>query len=77
MEDSNFVLIAIMMGIFFVSVMVYLALMIFYPEWVGVTGKETKEAERRRQLGLEIKEEDDLITKWSGPSDSNNTDKKS
>lgn len=76
MEGSNFILIGVMMGIFFFSVMVYIALMIFYPEWVGITGKETKEAEQKRMMGVEVKEDDDLITKWSstsGPKDSSNT----
>lgn len=64
MGDSDFTIIAVMLGIFFFSVMIYLALMVFYPEWVGITGKETKEVEKKRQMGLEVKEEDDIISKW-------------
>jgi hypothetical protein len=33
-------------GIFFFGIMVYVAFMIFLPEWVGITGKKALEAER-------------------------------
>ena len=33
-------------GLFILGVMVYVLLMVFYPEWVGITGKKALEAER-------------------------------
>lgn len=42
--DMTFVFLA--GGIFFFGIMVYVAFMIFLPEWVGITGKKALEAER-------------------------------
>lgn len=33
-------------GVFILGVIVYLAFMIFLPEWVGISGKVAREAER-------------------------------
>jgi len=33
-------------GLFLLSIMIYVGIMIFYPEWVGITGKKALEAER-------------------------------
>lgn len=65
MEDSNLTLLMIMMSIFALSLFIYMMLMVFYPEWVGITGKDTKEAERKRQMGIQVQDGEDLITKWS------------
>lgn len=32
--------------VFFGAVLVYVLLMIFFPEWVGITGKTARDAER-------------------------------
>lgn len=33
-------------GLFLLGIMVYIVLMIFFPEWVGITGKKALEAEQ-------------------------------
>lgn len=38
-------------GVFFAGLFVYLAFMIFLPEWVGITGKSALEAERSHTEG--------------------------
>lgn len=42
--ELSFIFIAA--GLFLLGVMVYVGLMVFFPEWVGITGKKALEAER-------------------------------
>ena len=36
-----------------ISVMIYAGLAVFFPEWVGITGKVAKDAERSHKVGEE------------------------
>jgi hypothetical protein len=49
-------------GVIVGGILVYVAFMIFLPEWVGITGKTALEAERSHQEG-EKAAEDDLISR--------------
>ena len=42
--ELSFIFIAA--GLFILGVMVYVGLMVFFPEWVGITGKKALEAEQ-------------------------------
>jgi hypothetical protein len=39
----------------FISILVYALLAIFYPEWVGITGKVARNAEKSHEVGSEAK----------------------
>jgi len=43
----------ILIGFFALSTMVFIAIAVFYPEWVGITGKKAKEIQKHQH-----KEED-------------------
>lgn len=49
------------LAVFFFSCLVYACLAIFYPEWVGITGKVALDAERSHAKDSEAGE--DLIKK--------------
>jgi len=38
----------ILIGFFALSTMAFIAIAIFYPEWVGITGKKAKEIQRHQ-----------------------------
>ncbi|HEY8269459.1 MAG TPA: hypothetical protein VIG33_01115 [Pseudobdellovibrionaceae bacterium] len=40
-------------AISFISILVYAILAIFYPEWVGITGKVARQAEESHEEGKE------------------------
>ncbi|MES2854660.1 MAG: hypothetical protein V4692_02300 [Bdellovibrionota bacterium] len=61
METSTWVMIGAA-GVFVGFIIVYLLLMIFFPEWVGITGKVALEAERSHREGAEAKD-DDITTR--------------
>lgn len=42
--------------VFFAATLVYLALLFFFPEWVGVTGKVAREAEKSHTQGSNSEE---------------------
>lgn len=42
--------------VFFAATLVYLALLFFFPEWVGVTGKVALEAEKAHTKGSSAEE---------------------
>lgn len=60
-------------GVFLFAVFVYVLFMIFLPEWVGITGKVAKEAERTHQGGEAGP--DSLMTKLQGKSHYLDSDK--
>ena len=47
--------------IFIVSFMVYGAFMVFWPEWVGITGKTAKDYEQSHKEGSEVEKDYDLV----------------
>lgn len=47
----------------FVSIFAYALLAIFYPEWVGITGKVAHNAEQSHQEGTETKPSDSFTDK--------------
>lgn len=49
-------------GVFLGGIIVYVAFMIFLPEWVGIAGKVARDAERTHQEG-EVANEDDFISR--------------
>ena len=54
-------IIAAIILIFIVSFMVYGAFMVFWPEWVGITGKTAKDYEQSHQEGSEVDKDYDLV----------------
>ncbi len=42
-------------AVFLISFIAYAALALFFPEWVGITGKVALEAEKSHQSGSESK----------------------
>ncbi len=52
MEPQTLIIIGAI-AISFVSVLVYAILAIFFPEWVGITGKVARGAEESHQKGAE------------------------
>lgn len=42
--------------VFFAATLVYLALLFFFPEWVGVTGQVAREAEKAHTKGSSSEE---------------------
>ena len=57
MEGSTLVLIGGAI-VFMLSVMVYVVLMAFFPEWVGIAGKVASEAERSHHEGSKPNEDE-------------------
>ena len=47
--------------IFIGSILVYGAFMVFWPEWVGITGKTARDYEKSHQEGTDVQENYDLI----------------
>lgn len=45
-------------GLFILAIMVYVLLMVFLPEWVGITGKKAIEAERSHQGDIVVESKD-------------------
>jgi hypothetical protein len=52
MEPQTMIIIGAI-AISFISLLVYAILAIFYPEWVGITGKIARQAEQSHQEGTE------------------------
>lgn len=48
-------------GIFVGACMVYGVFMVFFPEWVGITGKTALEYEKSHTEGSDVRLEDDLV----------------
>ena len=48
-------------GVFVGALLVYGVIMVFWPEWVGITGKTALDYEKSHQMGSEVKSDDDLI----------------
>lgn len=46
MNDTSFWVIAGGIAVFFAATLIYVALLFFFPEWVGVTGKVALETEK-------------------------------
>lgn len=44
-------------GLFLLSIMIYVGIMIFYPEWVGITGEKALEAERSHRGDADLSAE--------------------
>lgn len=53
-------LILAVLAISVISMLVYFTLMVFYPEWVGITGKVALAAERSHVEEEQNKNQDDL-----------------
>lgn len=51
-------LILAVLAISVISMLVYFALMVFYPEWVGITGKVALAAERSHIEEAELKKQE-------------------
>ena len=62
MEETNIWLIAAAAGVFFAAVFVYVLFMVFLPEWVGISGKVAREAERGHREGAKV-EDNDVTTR--------------
>lgn len=56
MENTALTVFAGGIIVFFASTLVYLALLFFLPEWVGVTGKVAREAEKAHAKGSSSEE---------------------
>lgn len=54
--DTQFMIIMGGVAVAFVSIAVYGGLALFFPEWVGITGRVAKEAERSHEEGSQIDE---------------------
>ena len=52
--DGSMWIIAGVIFISIVSVLVYAILAVFFPEWVGITGKVARNAEQSHQEGAKI-----------------------
>ena len=56
MNDTVFTVFTGGIAVFFAASMVYVILLIFLPEWVGVTGKVALDAEKAHAKGTEVEE---------------------
>lgn len=54
-------------GLFLLSIMIYVGIMIFYPEWVGITGEKALEAERSHR-GEAAPEMEKPVSSDAGPA---------
>ncbi|MGZ3747488.1 MAG: hypothetical protein ACXWRE_08960 [Pseudobdellovibrionaceae bacterium] len=52
MEPQTLIIIGAIV-ISFISILVYAIIAIFYPEWVGITGKIARQAEQSHQEGAQ------------------------
>jgi hypothetical protein len=46
-------------GVVLGAVLAYVIIMLFWPEWVGITGQVALDAEKSHKEGSEVKEEND------------------
>lgn len=53
--DSGFVFIFASVIVIILSVLAYAVLAVFYPEWVGITGKVALDAEKSHQQDQNLK----------------------
>ncbi|AZZ36923.1 hypothetical protein CIK05_09010 [Bdellovibrio sp. qaytius] len=56
MSDTVFTVFTGGIAVFFAASLVYVILLVFLPEWVGVTGKVALDAEKAHAKGSEVKE---------------------
>lgn len=56
MDDTTFTVIAGGVLVFFAASLVYIALLAFFPEWVGVTGQVALDAEKSHTQGSSSEE---------------------
>ncbi len=54
--------------VFVAAMMAYGVLMVFWPEWVGITGKTALDYEKSHTEGSQVHPDDDLVERMQKPS---------
>jgi hypothetical protein len=72
MDETNFWLIGAGAAVFFGAIFIYVMIMVFFPEWVGITGKVALEAERSHREGAQAKD-DDITVRMQKRKDAGDT----